>query len=214
MEYATPLPGRFLSDNGLAYDPTSGMLICYWRDGVTNSAEDTRIYYRATRDGIDWTDPQLLIGYDSTSANLSPSVLFNPIDGLWHLFIGQESGYWRHYTAKNLKNNWTLVSVTPFLENGIWHSEVKFVGDKYVMLVNKRDPNSNFYFAVSSDGDNWTSGSFLFNTQQEALYKASFLPRFNESGAMAFDIFYTTNHSSNPAWLRKFFHLTTNFAEI
>lgn len=211
---ATPLPGRFLSDNGLTYDPTSGMLICYWRDAFSEGSADSKIWYRATRDGIDWTDAALLKSADATSGQLSPSILFNPNDGLWHMWIGQESGYWRHYTAKNLNNSWTQVSTIPFLEKGIWHSEVKFVGNKYVMLINKRDPNSNFYFAVSEDGDNWTSGNFLFSTQQEALYKASFLPKFNSAGQLAFDIFYTTNHATNADWLRKFFHLTTNFAEI
>lgn len=211
---ATPLPGRFLSDNGLAYDPTSGMLICYWRDGITNSSDDTNIYYRATRDGTEWTAPQLLFAADPTSANLSPSVLFNPVDGLWHMWIGEASGYWRHYTSSTLNNKWSLKSTKSFLDKGLWHSEVKFLGDKYVMLINKRDPNSNFYFAVSADGDNWTTGKYLFEIQQEALYKASFLPKFNDAGQLAFDIFYTTNHASDTTWYRKFFHLTTNFAEI
>ena len=211
---ATPLPGRFLSDNGLTYDPINGMLICYWRDAFSAGSADSKIWYRATRDGIDWTDAALLKSTDATSGQLSPSILFNPNDGLWHMWIGQESGYWRHYTAKNLNNSWTQVSTIPFLEKGIWHSEVKFVGNKYVMLINKRDPNSNFYFAVSEDGDNWTSGKYLFEIQQDALYKASFLPKFNDAGQLAFDIFYTTNHATNADWLRKFFHLTTNFAEI
>ena len=211
---ATPLPGRFLSDNGLTYDPINGMLICYWRDAFSEGSTDTKIWYRATRDGIAWSDATLLKGTDETSSQLSPSILFNPNDGLWHMWIGQESGYWRHYTAKNLNNNWTLKSTTPFLEKGIWHSEVKFLGDKYVMLINKRDPASNFYFAVSSDGDNWESGNYLFSIQQEALYKASFLPKFNDVGQLAFDIFYTTNHTTNTDWLRKFFHLTTNYAGI
>lgn len=211
---ATPLPGRFLSDNGFAYDPTSGMLICYWRDGISNSSDDTNIYYRATRDGTEWTAPQLLFAADPTSSNLSPSVLFNPIDGLWHMWIGETSGWWRHYTSKTLNNNWELKSTRSFLDKGLWHSEVKFLGDKYVMLINKRDPGSNFYFAVSSNGDDWITGNYLFSTQQEALYKASFLPKFNDAGEMAFDIFYTTNHAEGSAWYRKFFHLTTNFAEI
>lgn len=211
---ASPTPGRFLSDNGLAYDPTSGMLICYWRDGITNSSDDTNIYYRATRDGTEWTAPQLLFAADPTSANLSPSVLFNPVDGLWHMWIGETSGYWRHYTSSTLNNKWSLKSTRSFLDKGLWHSEVKFLGDKYVMLINKRDPNSNFYFAVSSNGDDWITGNYLFNIQQDALYKASFLPKFNDAGEMAFDIFYTTNHASDTTWYRKFFHLTTNFAEI
>ncbi|MCK4111582.1 glycoside hydrolase family 43 protein [Acinetobacter radioresistens] len=211
---ASPRPGRFLSDNGLAYDPTSGMLICYWRDGITNSSDDTNIYYRATRDGTEWTNAQLLFAADPTSSNLSPSVLFNPVDGLWHMWIGETSGWWRHYTSKTLNNKWTLKSIRSFLDKGLWHSEVKFLGDKYVMLINKRDPDSNFYFAVSSNGDDWLTGNYLFNIQQNALYKASFLPRFNDAGEMAFDIFYTTNHAEGSAWYRKFFHLTTNFAEI
>ena len=211
---ATPSATTFLSDNGLAYDPINGMLVCYWRTSDIGTSANSHLKYRATRNGIDWTEPALLIGVDSTSMHLSPSVLFNPNDGLWHLWCGVDSGYWRHYTAKNLNNNWTLKSTIPFLEKGIWHSEVKFVGDKYVMLINKRDPASNFYFAISADGDNWTSGKYLFEIQQEALYKASFLPKFNSAGQLAFDIFYTTNHATNADWLRKFFHLTTNYVGL
>lgn len=207
---ATPIDNKFLSDNGFCYDPLNGMLICYWRESFVGSTGN-QINYRATRDGIDWTDSALLLEPDPASLHLSPSVLFNPNDGLWHLWIGENEGILRHYTAKHLNNDWTLKATTTALFDW-WHAEVKWVGDKYVMLVNARNDPSNLYFAVSSDGDTWTRGNLLFTTTQDAIYKASFLPKFNGAGQIAFDVFYTTNHAVDPEKHRKFYHLITNYS--
>ena len=208
---ATPLPNRFLSDNGFCYDPINGMLVCYWREGLTNSGLETSIRYRATRDGITWTDEALLIRTFTDSQNTSPCIIFNPNDGLWHMWIGEDEGILRHYTAPHLNDVWTMKTRTTVLSDW-WHAEVKWVGDKYVMLVNARNDPSNLYFATSTDGDIWVRGNLLWTTLQDAIYKGSFLPKFNAEGQMAFDIFYTTNHAVNPDWHRRFFHLTTNYS--
>ena len=207
---ATPMDNKFLSDNGFCYDPLNGMLICYWRESFVGST-GSKINYRATRDGIDWTDSALLLEPDVTSLHLSPSILFNPNDGLWHMWIGVQEGTFRHYTAKHLNNGWTLKLESAALFDW-WHAEVKWVGDKYVMLVNARNDPSNLYFAVSSDGDTWIRGSLLWSTAQNAIYKGSFLPKFNALGQVAFDVFYTTNHAADPEKHRKFYHLTTNYS--
>lgn len=96
---------------------------------------------------------------------------------------------------------------------GMWHSEVKYVGDKFVALLNKRDPDSNLAFAVSSDGLNWTIGPLLFSGPQDAIYKASFLPVF-DSDQIAFDVFWTTNHAANPDLYRRFFKARTPFVNM
>lgn len=208
---ATPLPNRFLSDNGFCYDPINGMLVCYWREGLSNSGLETSVRYRATRDGITWTDEAMLISPLLDSQNTSPCIIFNPNDGLWHMWIGEDEGILRHYTAPHLNDVWTMKTRTTVLFDW-WHAEVKWVGDKYVMLVNARNDPSNLYFAVSSDGDTWIRGSLLWSTAQNAIYKGSFLPKFNALGQVAFDVFYTTNHAVDPDWHRRFFHLTTNYS--
>lgn len=208
---SSPQPDTYHSDNGFCYDPINGMLVCYFRESPIGGGYDSTLYYRASRDGIDWTDKTIMISPNATSGYFSPSVLFNPIDGLWHLWMGKEEGQINHYTAKHLNDDWTLIGLCTGLFDW-WHGEMKWVGDKYVTLGNKRDPNSNLYFATSIDGNTWVRGKMLWNTAQDAIYKGSFLPRFNDSGQIAFDVFYTTNHASNPAWYRKFFHLTTNFS--
>lgn len=208
---SSPQPDTYHSDNGFCYDPINGMLVCYFRESPIGGGYDSTLYYRASRDGIDWTDKTIMISPNATSGYFSPSVLFNPIDGLWHLWMGKEEGQINHYTAKHLNDDWTLIGLCTGLFDW-WHGEMKWVGDKYVTLGNKRDPNSNLYFATSIDGNTWVRGKMLWNTAQDAIYKGSFLPRFNNLGQVAFDVFYTTNHATNPAWYRKFFHITTNYS--
>lgn len=206
-----PRPGRYFSDSGFCYDPQNGMLVCWWRDGPAGGGEGQYIKYRATRDGIQWTSTKVLISAAEGKQYTSPMILFNPVDGLWHLWANESVGI-THSTATHLNNKWTEGASSRV--DGFWHGEVKWVGDKYVMLVNKRHPASNLYFAISTDGDTWTGGEFLFKEQQDNLYKATYLHKFNEAGQLAFDVFYTTNHASTPGWKRRFFHLTTNFITI
>ena len=203
---ASPASDEFLSDNGLAYDPVNGLLVCYWRRADDGTSANDALYYRVTRDGITWTDKAVLKSTDS-HPQYSPSVLFNPNDGFWHLWVHRASGYIKHYKSKTLNDNWEFVS-EQFLA-GLWHCEVKFIGDKYLLLNNKKDPGSNYFFAISADGSKWTQGKALFDTQLDALYKASFIPVML-GNTLRFDVYYTTNHAINPVWHRKFFKTSSN----
>lgn len=204
----SPVGNRYFSDSGLSYDPINGLLICYWRDGDrVESGSDQIINYKVTRDGITWSETKLLMPVTEGTGHLSPSLLFNTKDGLWHLFSG--SGYdINHYTSKTLNpNSWVLIGSAKLF--GLWHSEVKFIGDKYVILVNRNGINSNYYFASSSDGITWVSGSNIFAENQDNAYKASFIPKY-DNGKISFDIAYTTNHATVPENKRKFYLVSTN----
>lgn len=208
---ALPEPNRFLSDNGLCYNPNTGELVCYWRNSEQLTSEDSVLYYRSTRDGIKWTEAKVMLSADPSSLHISPSVVFNPIDGLFHLWAIEGGGTLRHYTASDLDDNWTQVSSQ--LLAGLWHCEAKWVGDKYMLLVNVSGTRSNFYFAISSDGNTWTEGADMLTPDPDHVYKASFLPKI-VGETIAFDVFYTTNHADFLPWKRRFFHLTTNFVAL
>lgn len=207
-----PKSGRYFSDSGFSYDPINGMLICFWRDGSSvASGSDQYVKYRATRDGIQWTPTKTLFSITAGTGHISPSMLFNPNDGLWHFWSGVNTSEVAHYTARNLDDSWVLAgNGTVF---GMWHSEVKFAGDKYLMLANDRDPESNYRLAISSDGNTWQMGTDLFTTQQDALYKASYITDIR-GDELSLDILYTTNHTVNPANKRRLYHVKTNTVSI
>jgi len=215
----TPPEGGFLSDSGFTYDLNRGELIVYWRvtrrpaDGLTY----TSYWCKRTKDLYTWTDkeqffPELENGVDGLT---SPAIAFDPRTNLWHLWNIKQAGQIVHRTASDLFGEWSEPTVVPSGTTVPWHIEVRYVGDKFVMLINKRDPESNYYLAISADGENWTFSNVpLFDVQMEALYKATFLPEFDVNDDLYLNIFYTTNHSSTPDLMRKLFNVKTNSVEI
>lgn len=214
----TPPEGGFLSDSGFTYDMNRGELIVYWR--VTRRPTDgtyTSYWCKRTKDLHTWTDkeqffPELENGVDGLT---SPAIVFDPRTNLWHLWNIKQAGQIVHRTASDLFGEWSEPVIVPSGTTVPWHIEVRYVGDKFVMLINKRDPGSNYYLAISSDGENWTFGNVpLFDVQMEALYKATFLPEFDVDDNLYLNIFYTTNHSDTPDLKRKLFNVKTNSVAI
>ncbi|MCK4098432.1 glycoside hydrolase family 43 protein [Acinetobacter radioresistens] len=215
----TPPEGGFLSDSGFTYDPQRGELVCYWRvtrrpaDGLTY----TSYWCKRTKDLYTWTDkeqffPELENGVDGLT---SPAIIFDPRTNLWHLWNIKQAGVIVHRTAPTLFGPWSTPTTVASGTTVPWHIEVRWVGDKIVMLVNKRDPGSNYYLAISADGENWTFSNVpLFDVQMEALYKATFLPEFDVNNKLYLNIFYTTNHSDTPDLKRKLFNVKTNSVAI
>ncbi|WP_180036690.1 MULTISPECIES: hypothetical protein [unclassified Acinetobacter] len=215
----TPPEGGFLSDSGFTYDLNRGELVVYWRvtrrpaDGLTY----TSYWCKRTKDLYTWTDkeqffPELENGVDGLT---SPAIIFDPRTNLWHLWNIKQAGVIVHRTASDLFGEWSEPVIVPSGSTVPWHIEVRYVGDKFVMLINKRDPGSNYYLAISGDGENWSFSNVpLFDVQMEALYKATFLPEFDENNDLYLNIFYTTNHSDTPDLKRKLFNVKTNSVTI
>lgn len=211
----TPPPGGFSSDTGLTYDPTTGELICFWR--ITRRPDDglvwTSYWHSKTKDGRNWTPKHKFFDdvENEVDGLTSPAFLFDPKRDIWHMWNVSIAGKVSHRTAPTLDGPWTARADLPSVGATIpWHIEVKWVGDKMVMLINKRDPDSNFFFAISEDGENWQFGETpLFATPQEALYKATFVPVIDDTG-IYLDILWTTNHSPDPDKIRRLYHAQTN----
>lgn len=211
---ANPTPDRFLSDNGFTYDPVNGMLIVFWRNTEIGTNLDSKFFYKATYDGVEWTEAQLMMSPTGDSL-LSPAILFDPRDNLWHLWTGKVEGTLMHFTAKHLNDAWELQSTTPF--SGLWHFEVKYVGDKYVMLADVRVNPHNYVLAVSTDGNTWTRGNGLFKDGvNESYYKPTFITDYSEN-TINFNVFFTVHNPSQPENLarkRKLLRARTNSITI
>lgn len=215
----TPPEGGFLSDSGFTYDPASGELICYWR--ITRRPDDGNIYTsywcKRTKDLLHWTDKEQFFeelenGVDGLT---SPAILFDPSTDLWHLWNIKQAGIVVHRTSPSLFGGWSEPTQINTGTTIPWHIEVRWVGGKMVMLINKRDPDSNYFLGISADGISWTfSSTPMLNVQLPALYKATFLPQFDVDDNFYLEVLYTTNHNDDPELKRRLYHTKTNSITI
>lgn len=196
------VPSGHNSDIFFTYDPRTGELICCWRQSIRNSPpEDVTkdaIWCRKTLDGYSWTEPELVVPpvRRGDDIMLSPSILFDPATFTWHMYE-VKTRYIQHRTATSLHGPWTEpvripvpAGVTP------WHLDVRWCGDKQVLLIHDNGNGTgpdNLYFGVS-EGDflTWHIGTTpVVQNVTLGMYKATFVPVFNEAGQMAMDIIWT-----------------------
>lgn len=218
-----PDPGNsynHLSDDAFTYDPINGDLIFVWRQnlfvpGTTSVGTNIQIWYSRTKDGYKWSPRRLVIDLPDDGL-ASPAILFNPVDAKWHMWSVGVEGTVTHRTASEIDGAWTVVSVQNFLAQfGVraWHLEVKYMGSKFVMLVNQRIPNSNLYFGISNDGETWQFGGALISPELDGTYKGTFLPEFS-GNTLTMVIAWSTNITINPAERTRFFITRSNKINI
>lgn len=207
-----------LSDSCFTYDPINGELWFFWRQTRYYSDDRSRanatntFVGRKTKDGLNWSD--LITVYPTYTINndlkLSPSIVFNPLDGLFYLYYINLNGSMGYETTASLSNpDWKKVAdiALPFTA---WHLEMKWLGSSLVALV-QSDTVDQLYVGISNDMRNFEWGSGLFNAATN-LYKSSFIPIFNDNNEVSLKIVYTTDQNSAPQWQ---LHTTqTNFTSI
>lgn len=151
---------------------------------------------------------------------LSPSILFDPSTFTWHLYE-VKTRYIQHRTAQSLHGPWTEpvrisvpAGVTP------WHLDVRWCGDKQVMLIHDNGNGTgpdNLYFGVS-EGDflTWHIGTTpVVQNVTLGMYKATYVPVFNEAGQMAMDIIWTGDAGSGvPDMKWRLLVNRTNFVNV
>nr|WP_319537224.1 hypothetical protein [uncultured Vibrio sp.] len=208
--YPSPLLDEHphMSDNCLSYDPINGRLYVIWRRTVEASVQYDWMY-RYTENGIVWSDAGV-IEPPSININLSPSFMFNPNDGLWHCFYARDQSRLTHATSKDISGPYS--DIGEWTNSGIWHLEVKFMGEKYVALINYRE-SGQINFAVSDDGNTWVLGSPLIPGGFTGLYKCSFLPMFRDN-KLKFRIYMATNLIPEHPFHHKFLINDTNEIDL
>lgn len=192
------------SDGVFTYDPRTGDLILVWRETWRNYLNTGSTYdalaMRKTKDGYEWSEKEYLleprvngIGFNTAS----PGILYDPINDEWHIYIGTGNSV-QHYVKKELnKENWQLPE-TITTPNGFapWHLDVRFVGNKVVMLVHDLT-NGGFRFGVSSDFVNFTwAASSNYTENGTDMYKATFLPKINSLNQLSFIVILTTRQEN------------------
>lgn len=203
----------YLSDIGFIYDPTTGDFICFWRCTVElgGGATETSLRYKRTKDLTTWgSEVQFYPFTKSATDNLiSPAILFNPNDRYWYMWtVFGSSGEIRLRKARTLEGLAT-VPYTRILNTGAampWHIEVKWVGNKFVMIPFNNTTN-NLFLGVSSDGESWVFNQTpLFTSNPLEFYKASFAASFDGNGDLYLDVLYNQG--------KKLYHSTTNSINI
>ncbi|OYD47702.1 hypothetical protein CHU00_02195 [Sphingobacterium cellulitidis] len=193
------------SDSFMTYNPLTGEMVVVWRRSMrTATTETTEYQYRASNNGIDWSEPKVL--YHPTLSTddllLSAGIVFNPNDNLFYMFYIHPEKI-RYRTNKDLYNpdGWSAHTIIES-PNGIkpWHLDVKFVGSSFMLLIhenqNRSPGNDKLWFAMSTDLINWTWSDTDLLGGTGPLYKSSFLPIDNGNGTMKFKIFYTTDETA------------------
>lgn len=221
-----PDPGNrynHLSDDAFTYDPINGDLIFIWRQnlfvpGNSSVAETFQAWYTRTKDGYNWSPRKLLFegAAGTESALASPAVLFNPADSKWHMWSSDAEGSVTHRTSSEIDGPWDVASVKSFTNlYGVraWHLEVKYMGNKFVMLLNQRIPGSNLFFGISDDGETWEFGGPLIAPELDGTYKGTFLPEFS-GNTLTMIIAWSTNITINPNDRTRFFITRSNTITI
>lgn len=224
------VPSGHNSDIALVYEPRTKELICLWRQSIrldgpgspSNRVEDS-IWIRKTRDGKTWTDAELSFGPYPRTVEIatSPTVVFDPVNYVFHMYMGGAVGNryaLRHFKSSSITGPWEKVNDI-VMPSGIqlWHCEVKFVGNRLVALIQDNTTNAkNLFFGISEVGsfDSFTfNESPVINSFTYGMYKASFLPEFDENtGTVAFQIAWTGDNTPSIVADRwKLFINRTNF---
>lgn len=196
--------GGFNADTHLILGP-DGRLYCFWLATVGNTITT---WYRASADGIDWTDKQV-VRIDNALAfrPVSPTVIFT--SGKWHMWgvdMVPSPNVVFHITADTPAGPWSAPAISTGLSasggaRDIWHIDVKLIGSEYVLLYCDANLDTSFagsvYRATSTDGDTWTQDTFPILTGvggrwDQTLYRPSFLP-INIQGVDGYRIWYSTN---------------------
>lgn len=199
------------SDGVFTYDPRTGDLILVWRETWRNYQNTDNTYdalaMRKTKDGYLWTDKEYLLEPRAVGTGFNtaaPGILYDPIKDEWHIYVGTGNSV-QHYVKKELsKENWqlpeTIITPSGFAP---WHLDVRFVGNKIVMLVHDLT-NGQFRFGVSSDFVNFTWANESNYTESGTdMYKATFLPKINSSNQLGFIVMWTSRQENvdiNKRW--------------
>lgn len=192
------------SDPFMFYDIKTGELCLifreYWADTSNVWPRQTHefLYIRRTKDGKSWSDREVLNDKFPLAA---PAIIYDVRTETYHLY-GVDNGI-KHYTSKTAQNDWKFVGVIPAPADKVpWHVDIKFIGDKQVIVVHDRiwspaSKNRGFFLGIASDFHNFKWASDFWNIDTRGIYKATFLPQFNEENQLRLMCLWTSD-SSNP----------------
>lgn len=222
IEPAPIAVNAYNSDTHLIEGP-DGRLYVFWRQYDPNATgAQERIYYRASSDGVDWSDRQIVLLNAATTRRLvSPAIVYE--SGVWHMWavdIVPSPNRVVHLTAPAATGPWsapiTVTGLSWASTRDPWHLDVHRVGSEYVLLymdvtLDSSDGGS-LYRAVSRDGTAFTQDAEPFlipvaGRWDALLYRSCFLPA-QVNGRNGYEVWYS---SAGPKY--KIGHTTAQLAD-
>lgn len=192
---------RYNSDTHLI-EGRDGRLYCIWRrTGGPEPAEV--IFYRASADGVNWSDKQTVWANDSTVRRaLSPAVLWDGAQWVMY-YVDQvpSPNVVRRVTSASLTGPWsapTDCTVPVAAGRDAWHIDVKLVAGQFHLLLNDATLDSSgssgrLYLCTSGDGVAFTRAATEIVPQRGAwhsvLYRSCLVPIVT-AGGIGHEVFY------------------------
>lgn len=203
------------------YDHKTGELVLIFRRYYSSSTSGVSPYMIllaiTTKDGKTWSEP--IEFYNSNLGDLqilAPCLFFDVKTETYHMY-GVNQSKIRHFTTKNWRGGWVQQDdvITP-AGDAPWHADLKLVGDKLLMTYQNRvsDTSVGFKLGISSDYQTFVWADEWWNSQDYEVYKATFLPQFNEQNQMRLVFIWTTNHKPAVNLRYKLFVQPTPFINV
>lgn len=192
----------FNSDPALVFGD-NGYLYCFWRQ-VNNTTSTETIYYRRTKDGVNW-EPKVVSRSAPFASNrlVSPAYIYD--NGVWTMFAVNVQPVARPVvmlTATGSPTGWSApvtCAVPTKAGRDNWHIEVRYIGGQYVGILadcetGTNGVNGDLYLITSQDGLNWSRAASVLvprvnGTEHNALYRSTFVPEFI-SGVLSLRLIY------------------------
>jgi hypothetical protein len=189
------------SDPNLILGPDN-RLYCFWRSFYDSQpGQQEQILYRASSDGIDWSDRQVAIINDrSVRRPVAPSVTY--LEGTWIMYavdIVPTPRKVLRMTATDPAGPWSEpeeVTITGATNGPPWHLDVHKVDDEWQMLaVDGNEAGGDLWAATSHDGLNWQAGPPLVDRGNlptdwdQIYYKSCFIPAVR-NGVFGWDAWF------------------------
>jgi hypothetical protein len=196
---AYPGSPQYNSDTELVFGPDQ-RLYCVWR--MTGGTNDV-IYYRASSDGIDWSDRHTVLSTVATSTRpVSHTIVWDGTQWVMYQIDIHASPYLlTRRTAAALTGAWSAAvtcTVPAVAGRDLWHINARLVGGEVHILLQDCTAGSsgnggNLYLMASADGTTFSRSTNPVVPQAGAwhqyLYRSCLVPAM-ANGQDGYEVFY------------------------
>lgn len=205
------------------YDFSTGDLCCGWRltEDKIDTGRDVSLLYKRTKDGINWSDPEVLMPKSLGDLALSPSVIYDFVAKKYYLYLitGINGVYeLARYETNRIGGAWiNLTACTGIKTTGAtpWHADVRYIGNKIGVLIQDNFDTQNLYFGMSGDGLAFNISQPLLTGDYFKPYKATFTFKTNDIGQIAINYIWTSSNKNDDVDSRwRLYTQQTNFVNI
>lgn len=179
---------RYNSDTELVYNTDTEQLECWWRF-VDNINNDVIIYRKTTKDGVNWSEKQVVLKEARNKYDyVSPALIYE--DNKYKMWF-VDSPYSVYYIESSDLITWSeRQKIEVEYEDSrlrSWHLDVVHENGVYEMVMNaflygKNRRTMDLYYLNSTDNTNWSKAITMLkptkgtkNWDNQGLYRASLM---------------------------------------